>query len=91
MPRINYACAPQLPSLCSEAHKLQPLSPRAETTDAHTEIRVHNQRDHCSESSHPPDGSAHSPQLEKAHAQRQKPRAAKSKYIKEKINKKHAT
>ena len=38
----------------------------------------------------PSDSRAHSPQLEKAHMQRQKPSSAKNKYINEKINKKHA-
>ena len=35
MPRSNKAHAPQLRSLRSRAHKLQLLSPRAATTEAH--------------------------------------------------------
>ena len=34
MPRSNYACAPQLLSLCSRARKPQLLSPHATTTEA---------------------------------------------------------
>jgi len=35
MPWSNYARVPQLLNLCSRVWKPQPLSPRAETTEAH--------------------------------------------------------
>ena len=76
----NWARAPQLPSLRSRAHEPQLLSPHATTTEARVpRARAPQQKKwpqweapHTTRKSSP-----HSPQLEKAHAQQQRPNAAK--------------
>ena len=82
MPQSNKARVPHLLSLCSRAHRLQSLTPRATTTEAHAP-RVHAQQQreattvrspHTKMKSCPP-----SPQLEEAHVQQQRPNAAKNK------------
>ena len=84
MPQSNKAHAPQLLSLHSRAHKPQLLSSHATTTEAHVP-RAHalQQREattmrslHTATKSSPC-----SLQLEKAHAQQQRPNAAKNKLI----------
>ena len=50
MPRSNKARVPQLLSLHSRARRLQLLSPRATTTEAHMPRAVlRNKRSHCNE------------------------------------------
>ena len=50
MPQSNWACAPQLLSLCSRAREPQLLRPPATTTEAaHLEPMLRSKRSHCNE------------------------------------------
>ena len=73
------ARAPQLLSLRSRAHKSQLLSPHATTTEACMPGARSPQQEK------PLQWEARAPQLEKAHAQQQRPNAAKNKN-KNKVN-----